>query len=100
MLYTSQFLKLDPYDWFCCPFLHSELQSGYVWTVAEARRGWTLSLSAPEVVRRETPRNRGGARNDREPGGSGGRRRRSYGTSTRAAIFAQGKETGLKGSSF
>ncbi len=44
MLYTSQFLKLDPFDWFCCPFLHSGLQSGYVWTVAEARRGWTLSL--------------------------------------------------------
>ncbi len=56
------------------------------------------SLSAPEVLRRETPRNRGGARSDREQGVSGGRR--SHGTSARAAIFAQGKETGLKGSSF
>ncbi len=100
MLYTSQFLKLDPYDWFCCPFLHSGLQSGYVWTVADARRGWTLSLSAPEVVRRETPRNRGGARNDREPGGERGEAEAELRHFYQGRHFCTGKRDRIEGIQF
>jgi len=49
---------------------------------------------APEVLLWETPRNEGAARAVTESlaGARGGRR--SHGTSARAAIFAQGKETG------
>lgn len=68
------------------------------------RSPWMNSLSltlAPELqLLRETPRYVEAERavTESQAGARGGRR--SHGTSARAAIFAQGKETGLKGSSF